>query len=71
MSLIRAMRGGRENDPRFASRMRGTGPYAVLLRDRFRIACRRLNLNAAARDILNTGLFCPPAPAGSQLRLGL
>jgi DNA repair photolyase len=71
MSLIRAMRGGRDNDPRFGSRMRGTGPYAVLLRNRFRIACQRLNLNAAARDTLNTALFCPPAPAGSQLRLGL
>src|ERR1700719_2463746 len=71
MSLIRSMRGGRDNDPRFGSRMRGTGPYAVLLRNRFRIACQRLNLNAAARDTLNTGLFCPPAPAGSQLRLGL
>jgi len=71
MSLIRAMRGGRDNDPRFGSRMRGTGPYAVLLRNRFRIACQRLNLNSAARDSLNTALFRPPAPAGSQLRLGL
>ena len=71
MSLIRAMRGGRENDPRFGSRMRGTGPYAELLRSRFRLACRRLNLNASSRDPLNTALFCPPVPAGSQLRLGL
>jgi DNA repair photolyase len=71
MSLIRALRGGRENDPRFGSRMRGTGPYALLLRNRFRIACQRLNLNGAARDTLNTALFCPPGPAGSQLRLDL
>ena len=71
MSLIRAMRGGRANDPNFGSRMRGTGPYALLLRNRFRIACRRLNLQPSARDPLNTTLFCPPAPAGSQLRLGL
>jgi DNA repair photolyase len=71
MSLIRAMRGGRENDPRFGSRMRGTGPYALLLKNRFHIACRRLNLNSAARDTLSTALFRPPAPAGSQLRLGL
>jgi len=71
MSLIRAMRGGRDNDPRFGSRMRGTGPYAVLLRNRFRIACQRLNLQSSARDSPNTALFCPPAPAGSQLRLGL
>ena len=71
MSLISAMRGGRANDPRFGFRMRGTGPYAELLRNRFRIACRRLNLNAAARDPLNTALFRPPAPPGSQLRLEL
>jgi len=71
MSLICAMRGGREYDPRFGHRMRGTGPYALLLGNRFHIACRRLNLNAAARDPLNTALFRPPAPPGSQLRLEL
>src|SRR5205823_4449523 len=71
MSLIRAMRGGRANDANFGSRIRGTGPYTVLLRNRFRIACRRLNLNSAVRDPLDTALFCPPAPAGSQLPLGL
>src|ERR1700693_522421 len=52
LSLIRAMREGRDNDPRFGSRMRGTGPYALLLKNRFHIACRRLNLNSAARDTL-------------------
>ena len=71
MSLICAMRGGRENDPRFGFRMRGTGPYAQLLRDRFRVACRRLNLNTGGRDTLNVSLFRPPAPSGSQLRLEL
>jgi DNA repair photolyase len=71
MSLVRAMRGGRDNDPRFGFRMRGTGPYAELLRERFRLACRRLELNTTARGPLNTALFTPPSPAGSQLRLGL
>jgi len=71
MSLICAMHGGREYDARFGHRMRGNGPYALLLGNRFRIACRRLNLNAAARDPLNTALFRPPAPPGSQLRLEL
>ena len=71
MSLIRAMRAGRANDANFGSRMRGTGPYALLLRNRFRLACGRLHLDPAARAALNTTLFCPPAPAGSQLRLGL
>jgi DNA repair photolyase len=71
MSLIRDMRGGRDNDPRFGFRMRGTGPYAELLRERFRLACQRLGLNRASREELNTSLFTPPTPVGSQLRLGL
>jgi DNA repair photolyase len=71
MSLIRDMRGGRDNDPRFGSRMRGTGPYAELLRERFRLACQRLGLNCTSRSPLNTRLFSPPIPASSQLRLDL
>ena len=71
MSLIRDMRGGRDNDPRFGTRMRGTGPYAQLLGNRFRLACRRLNLNSEPRAPFDTTLFRPPGPAGAQLQLGL
>ena len=71
MSLIRDMRGGRDNDPRFGTRMRGTGPYAQLLRERFRVACRRLNLSSTGRGALDTTLFRAPEPAEPQLRLGL
>jgi len=71
MSLIHEMRGGRDNDPRFGSRMRGTGPYALLLRSRFKLACQRLKLNSTTRGSLDTTLFRPPGPAGAQLRLGL
>jgi DNA repair photolyase len=71
MSLIRDMRGGRDNDPRFGTRMRGTGPYAELLRNRFHLACRRLNLNASPRAALNTTLFRPTTTTGGQLSLGL
>lgn len=49
MSLIRATRNGRENDPRFGARMRGEGPYAELIQRRFEIACKRLGL-ARHRD---------------------
>jgi DNA repair photolyase len=70
MSLIRDMRGGRENDPRFGYRMRGTGPYAEILRRRFQLACKRLGLNSVARPPLKTNVFDPPT-AGPQLRLGL
>src|SRR5262249_27301988 len=37
MSLVRDARNGRENDPNFGSRMRGTGPYAELIRTRFKV----------------------------------
>ena len=71
MSLIRDMRGGRDYDPRFGFRMRGTGPYAELLRERFRLACQRLGLNRTARGPLDPRLFTPPTPVSSQLRLDL
>ena len=71
MSLIRDMRGGRDNDPRFGTRMRGTGPYAQLLSNRFRLACRRLKLNLEPRAPLDPTLFRPPGPSGAQLQLGL
>ncbi len=71
MSVLREMRGGRDNDPRFGSRMRGTGVYAQLLRNRFQLACKRLNLNTSGRDVPNTRLFRPPTPPGAQMTLGL
>ncbi len=70
MSVIQSLRGGRDNDPRFGTRMRGTGPFAELLRNRFRIACQRLNLNASRREPLSTALFRAPTLPGSQLGLG-
>ena len=70
MSLIQDMRGGRDNDPRFGSRMRGTGPIAELLRGRFKLACKRLNLNSGSREIpQHTHLFRPPVVEGSQMTL--
>ncbi|HKD53636.1 MAG TPA: PA0069 family radical SAM protein [Steroidobacteraceae bacterium] len=71
MAVIREMRGGRDNDPRFGTRMRGTGPHAELLRNRFRLACQRLSLNTSERMPLNTALFQPPGLSGAQLNLGL
>jgi DNA repair photolyase len=69
MSLVRDMRGGRENDARFGSRMRGTGPLALLLRSRFKLACQRLKLNPGSRGALDTTRFRPPGAAGAQLQL--
>ena len=70
MSLIRAARGGRDNDPAFGSRMSGQGAWAKLLADRFHLACRRLGLNSQRDPDLVTTLFRPPRQ-GPQLQLEL
>ena len=68
MSIVRQMRGGRENDPNFGSRMSGTGNYAELMAKRFDIACRRLGLNGHGAGRETPGLDCsrfrPPSPQG-------
>ncbi len=66
MTLIRSIRQERDNDPYFFSRMRGSGPWAELIRTRFRIACKRLGMNRIP-VLLDESLFRPPE--GSQMRL--
>ncbi|HEY6241509.1 MAG TPA: PA0069 family radical SAM protein [Burkholderiales bacterium] len=63
MARIRDMRGGRDNDPEFGSRMRGEGQFADLIRKRFDVACRRLGLNSGKRSQLDTKKFRRPGPA--------
>jgi DNA repair photolyase len=71
MSLINQSRGGKDYDSQFGTRMRGTGPYADLLRTRFDLAKRKLGFaGAEERYELNTKLFRPPTPATPQLTLG-
>lgn len=71
MSRLADFRGGRENDPRFGTRMTGEGIFARLLAERFQKACKRFGLNKAGRrsiETLDTAQFCPPSRAG-QARL--
>ena len=67
MSLIRSTRDGNDNDPKFFSRMRGSGPYAEMIDQRFRAACERLGFNKE-RVSLDTKQFRPPS-VGGQLAL--
>ncbi len=69
MSLIREMRGGRDYDSRFGSRMRGEGAYAALVAQRFEAACRRHGLPRPDARPLRTDLFVCPAARGGQLAL--
>lgn len=68
MSRIQAMRGGRDNDPRFGARMRGEGVEAQLLHQRYKLAKRRLGLDRPS-PILDCSQFAPPPRAGDQLSL--
>jgi len=73
MSVVRQLRGGRENDPRFGARMSGTGLFADLIGHRFSVACKRLGVSAKsgggrALQPLDTNLFRPPRGSG-QLEL--
>ena len=74
ISIVRDMRGGRDNDPRFGTRMSGTGNYAALIEKRFELACRRFGLNGHGSGRkspeLDCGRFRPPTPPHlSQLAL--
>jgi DNA repair photolyase len=66
MSIIHSLRGGRDNDPDFFTRMRGEGPWADLMSNRFAAAARKHGLKNE-RIRLRTDLFRPPE--GDQLRL--
>jgi DNA repair photolyase len=68
ISIVRQIRGGRDNDPGFGTRMTGTGNYAALIEKRFDIACRRFGLNGhgAGRNPpeLDCSRFRPPSRGG-------
>ena len=66
MAITRELRGGKDNDPNWFTRMQGFGPWAALLRARFERAVRKHGLNKEKRP-LRTDLFEPPQ--GPQLRL--
>ncbi len=77
MALVRQMRGARDYDPEWGQRQRGQGPYAKMIADRFRAACRRLGLNREQRPLdctqfrrpndAQTDMFeSPPGPGAAR-----
>ncbi|WP_206202308.1 PA0069 family radical SAM protein [Thermomonas aquatica] len=58
MSLVRQMRGGKDYDSAFGSRMRGQGPFAELIAMRF--AKTRKRLGFGALPALRSDLFVAP-----------
>lgn len=68
MSLVRDVRGGKDNDPNFGSRFVGEGPYAVLMQQRLQKARERHGL-IDKLPALRTDLFVPPRLETAQLDL--
>jgi DNA repair photolyase len=66
LGRVREMRGGRLNESKFGNRMRGEGEWAEVLRDLFRMTCRRLGLNRTSPD-LSTAAFRRPGAAQGLL----
>jgi len=57
MSLISQARGGKDYDSNFFARMKGSGPYAQLLTQRFSRACSKYGLKRSASAPVDTSQF--------------
>ena len=67
MSIVRSIRGGRDNDPDFFTRLKPSGVWADLFRSRFALACKRAGIGKDKFE-LDTTRFRRPE-IGGQLRL--
>lgn len=68
MSLMQQMHGGKDYDSRFGVRMRGEGPFADLLSQRFTLASKRHGLGQRLAK-LDCGQFKPPRDTHPQAEL--
>ncbi len=68
MHIIQSIRGGKDNDPGFFTRMRGSGPWAELIKTRFAIARRKHGIEDTRRKIdVRTDLFRRPRGPQGEL----
>ncbi|WP_288130435.1 PA0069 family radical SAM protein [Microbulbifer sp.] len=68
MSIVQQSRDGKDYQSGFGERQRGTGVFAQLLQQRFRVHCRKLGLNQRKLD-LDCARFTLPPRAGDQQSL--
>ena len=66
ISLIQQMNGGKDYDSNFATRMRGQGVFADIIRKRVQVATRKAGLDRAWDTVLDTSKFVPPRIASPQ-----
>lgn len=68
MSRLREMHGGKEYDAAWHRRMRGEGPYADMVAQRFKVAVKRLGLGTKAAP-MRCDLFRAPRGETAQMSL--
>ena len=68
MNIVRDMRGGREYDSRYGVRQTGSGAYAELFAQRFRLQCRKLGLDKSTM-VLDTSRFTRVNGYGPQMEM--
>ncbi len=68
MARLREMHGGKEYDANWHRRMRGEGPYAEIIAQRFNLAVKRLGLSTLLPP-MRCDLFRPPRQASDQMDL--
>lgn len=66
MAIVQSVRGGKDNDARFFSRMKPSGVWADLVRSRFRIGMKRAGI-PQAKPVLDCGQFRTPGRDGQLL----
>ena len=67
MARIHDMRGGKDYDSDFATRMKGSGPWAELIGQRFQQATRKLGFNRERVNLDSTAFRRPGLAGQSQL----
>lgn len=71
MSLVRAASGGKDYDNRYRIRQTGRGPYADMIGQRFRAACRKSGIgHGRHRQPIDCGRFRKPGQRQLALDLG-
>lgn len=66
MSTVRQLRGGKDYDSRFGTRLRGEGVYADLLARRFGLALKRYGFEGHRHPPFDCTRFIPPRVASPQ-----
>ena len=66
MSTVQQLRGGRDYDSRFGTRLRGKGVYADLLARRFALALKRFGFEGRRHPPFDCTRFVPPRAASPQ-----